>query len=177
MQETESRRVGDFLDITQLKSRYCRCVDLKQWDALRMLFTADARVEGFAAAPNGADVDTFIEGVAKRLEGSVTVHHCHQPDVVFTGPETARGVWAMMDYNEWSHPIGMPGAPDAPGFNGYGFYEEEYRRVHREWRISFMRLTRLRVDPLKPRDSGEAVTRGTGSGWLRPSPGWLTGRA
>ena len=174
MQESLSRRVADFMEIMQLKSRYCRCVDLKQWDVLQTLFTTDARVEGFAAAPNGADAETYIKGVAKRLEGSVTVHHCHQPDVVFTGPETARGIWAMMDYNEWPHPIGMPDAPDAPGFRGYGFYEEEYRRVQDEWKLSFMRLTRLRVDPLKPRDTTQVATHGPGSGWLRPSPDWLT---
>ncbi|PYM19022.1 MAG: hypothetical protein DMD81_04615 [Candidatus Rokuibacteriota bacterium] len=70
----------------------------------------------------------------------------------------------------------MPDAPDAPGFHGYGFYEEEYRRVQDEWKLSFMRLTRLRVDPPKPRDTTQVATLGPGSGWLRPSPDWLTRR-
>ena len=60
MQEPLPRRVADFMEIMQLKSRYCRCVDLKQWDVLQTLFTTDARVEGFAAAPNGADAETYI---------------------------------------------------------------------------------------------------------------------
>ena len=173
MHDAESKRLQDVLEIMQLKSRYCRCVDLRQWDDFRRLFTEDARFEGFAAAPSGADVTTFVGGVARRLEGSVTVHHCHQPDIVLVGPDTARGTWAMMDYNEWPHAIGMPAAPNAQGFQGYGYYEEEYQRVQGEWKFRFIRLTRLRVDPLERPGPHPTLSTAEQSDWLRPSPDWL----
>jgi hypothetical protein len=173
MSDADLRRVLDIQAITQLKSRYCRCVDLRQWDTMRTLFTPDARFEGFAATPQGADVEAFVEGVARRLDGAISVHHVHQPDIVFTGPDAARGVWAMMDYNEWPQPIGMPGAPDAPGFCGYGFYEEAYSRRPDGWKIHFMRLTRLRVDPLERPGASPIPAQRANTGWLRPSPAWL----
>ena len=173
MSDADLRRLLDLQEIAHLKSRYCRCVDLRQWEALRKLFTREARFEGFAAAPNGADAETFVTGVAQRLAGSVTVHHCHQPDIDLTGPNAARGVWAMMDYNEWPHAIGLPGAPRAVGFRGYGFYEEEYRRVDGAWKIYFMRLTRLRVDPLEPNVARPFPNQAGRSTWLSPAPDWL----
>jgi hypothetical protein len=141
---------------------------------MKILFTEDARFEGFAAAPNGADAETFVSGVARRLDGSITVHHCHQPEIVVTGTDTARGVWAMMDFNEWPHPIGLPGAPDAVGFVGFGFYEEEYKRVDSCWKIQFMRLTRLRLDPVEPNAKSLIAAHLQNKEWLRPSPGWIS---
>ncbi|OJX63169.1 MAG: hypothetical protein BGO95_09135 [Micrococcales bacterium 73-13] len=38
--------------------------------------------------------------------------------------------------------------PGQWGIRGYGHYEEEYRRTAAGWRISFMRLSRLRIEPL-----------------------------
>lgn len=32
---------------------------------------------------------------------SRTVHHGHMPEIDITGPDTARGTWAMFDYVEW----------------------------------------------------------------------------
>jgi hypothetical protein len=144
---------------------------------MKTLFTGDARFEGFAAAPDGANAETFVSGVARRLEGSITVHHCHQPDILMTGADTAKGVWAMMDFNEWPHAIGLPGAPDAVGFVGFGFYEEEYKRVREDWKIHFMRLTRLRLDPVKPSTKSPIEAHLRNKDWLRPSPRWLPTKA
>jgi hypothetical protein len=65
------------------------------------------------------------------------------PEIVFVGPDTARAIWAMYDFVE------QPAVSDGQhGIVGYGHYEEEYQRVDGEWKISFLRLTRLRVDAL-----------------------------
>ena len=173
MPKTDAGRLADYIAITQLKARYGRCIDLKRWDVLPTLFTADARCEGFGGVNHAVDIATFVAGVAKRLDGAVTVHHFHQPDVVFTGADRAKAIWAMMDYNEWPRPIGLPGAPEAPGFQGFGFYEEAYRRVGEAWRIDVMRLVRLRVDPLPQRDPAQPGPFTPAPGWLRPSPDWL----
>lgn len=60
-----------------------------------------------------------------------------------------RGRWFMHDYLTWapgSHPFHGNDSPELSGIDGYGYYEEEYERRGDEWRIAFMRLTRIRTD-------------------------------
>ena len=141
-------KLGALEDIRALKARYCRYIDTKQWERLRTLFSAGARFEGFGSAPDGADADAFVRGVATRLREAVSVHHCHTPEIVFFGPSRARGVWAMQDHLEWPQPIQLKEAPAARGFVGFGHYEEEYVREDGAWKMHLLRLTRLRIDPL-----------------------------
>lgn len=135
-------------EIKRLKARYCWYIDTKQWEKFPTLFSPHARFEGFGSAPSGADVNMFVNGVRNRLRDAVSIHHCHQPDIAFTGPDTARGVWAMMDYLQWSDGFTPTEAPGQAGFIGYGHYEEEYTKTEGRWLMSFLRLTRLRIDAL-----------------------------
>lgn len=134
--------------VMELKAKYCRYLDTKQWDRFRSLFAPDTRFDGFGSAPSGSNVDAFVHGVATRHKDSITVHHCHMPEILFIGPDKARVIWAMMDYCEWPDGYSPGEAPGARGFYGYGHYEEEYSRIDGEWKISFLRLTRLRIDPI-----------------------------
>ena len=68
---------------------------------------------------------------------------------VGTRADRARGVWAMMDLVDLGEGRSPREAPGYRGFLGLGHYEEEYRRVDGEWRFCFLRLTRLRVDPMR----------------------------
>jgi len=146
--------------IKQLKTRYCRYVDTKQWDLLRELFTTDVRFEGLGSAPSGATLDMFITGISTRFREAVSIHYCPNADIVLTDADTARGIWSMMDYVQWPAGFSPREAPHASGFRGYGHYEEEYRRVEGTWKIAFLRLTRIRIDPV-------------GAGDAQPSPGLL----
>jgi len=134
--------------IRQTKAKYCRYIDTKQWDRLASVFTEDCRFEGLGSAPAGADVATFVQGVSSRLANTISVHHCHMQETALTGPDTARVIWAMEDFVEWTDGGTVKETPGSKGFYGYGHYEEEYRRVGTEWKISFLRLTRLRLDPV-----------------------------
>lgn len=134
--------------IRQTKARYCRYIDTKQWDRLASIFTDDCRFEGLGSAPAGADVALFVQGVSGRLAHTISVHHCHMQETVMTGPDTARVIWAMEDFVEWTDGGTVKETPGSKGFFGYGHYEEEYRRVGTDWKISFLRLTRLRLDPV-----------------------------
>jgi hypothetical protein len=123
--------------IKQLKARYFRFLDTKQWDAWRELFTEDFQAEIHGPHPiiHFENREEMVESNRKILAEVPTVHHGHMPEIELTGLDTARGIWAMMD-------VVKLGA----GFVGYGHYHEEYRKVGGDWRIARLRLTRLHIE-------------------------------
>jgi uncharacterized protein (TIGR02246 family) len=138
------QRLVDLEAIKQLKARYFRSIDRKEWDAFGDVFARDAVLEVPEVDMVTTGRDAIVAFVSGALEGARTVHHGHMPEIELTGPDTARGTWAMFDYVEW------PGSDhgDRVGLNGYGHYLEEYVREKGQWRIARSRLERLRVDPL-----------------------------
>jgi hypothetical protein len=115
-----------------------------------------------------ADVDELVRTISAERETATTVHQGHTPEIVLTGPASARGIWAMSDYVEFAEPAREGRAKGYRGFVGAGHYEEEYRKVDGKWLICSMRLTRLRVHALDgvapPRIGGYPPS--TGMGWL-----------
>ena len=128
----------DIEAIKQLKARYFRFLDTKEWVALQQLFvddaTVDMRTEGGKETRTAA---AFIETLQSNLEGVTTVHHGHTPEIELTSSNTASGIWAMEDELWW--PEGAP----LRHMHGFGHYHETYRSVDGGWRIAGMALTRL----------------------------------
>ena len=102
----------------QLKARYCRLLDTKQWALLEKLFMPDTIFHGFTSAPVGTDPTTFVANIAKRFEGAITVHHVQAPEIKFVGPGKARGVWSMMDYADLRPDAGSSVDPAGRGWIG-----------------------------------------------------------
>ena len=123
--------------IQQLKARYFRLMDAKQWDAWADVFTEDATV---TASPNPDETfrgrADIVRKVSAALREATTVHHGHMPEIELTGPATATGIWAMYDF------VDMPQLV----LHGWGHYHEEYVKQDGQWRIRRLRLTRLRLD-------------------------------
>ena len=150
--------------IKQLKAQYCRFVDTKQWERLSGLFLPDTRLYGFGSVGDGGTPAEFVAGLSQRLAKVISIHHVHNPEIEITGAGKARGIWPMMDYLEFASGDAPHEAPDSRGFVGWGYYEEEYTRTDSGWKFSFMRLTRMRMDPLPadhplPRPGRHAPTR------------------
>jgi hypothetical protein len=146
---------ADIEAIKQLKARYFRLMDTKQWDRWRALFTDDCGYDGTSRPYRNAD--EFVAGTSEKLRDAVTVHQGHMPEIVLTGADTARGIWAMFDWVEYPEERDT-GRGINRGFTGYGHYEEEYRREGGAWKIAFLRLTRLKLEPIlgEPGPSVEA---------------------
>lgn len=127
----------DIEAIRQLKARYFRLMDTKQWQAWGEVFTADAVVE---ASPDPDQIfrgrDDIVASVSAALREAVTVHHGHMPEIELTGRNGARGIWAMYDFVDLPQLV----------LHGWGHYHEEYRREGGAWRIAHTKLTRLRLD-------------------------------
>ena len=149
------RQLLDREQIKETKARYFRYMDTKQWERWRRCFTDDCR---FEMSTDIDDPDEWVRYVATNVGAARTAHHGHMPEITFTGEDTARVIWAMYDLVEFPastegrwrlrrlRPLRRRRA--LARLRRFGHYEEEYRRVGDEWRISFMRLTRLRVDAL-----------------------------
>ncbi|MGB5268032.1 MAG: nuclear transport factor 2 family protein [Polyangiales bacterium] len=129
--------------IKQLKARYFRLMDTKQWLPFSQVFTDDVVVDVShdKHAPGGTIVGRaeVVDFIRKAVGRATTVHHGHMPEIELLSPSDAQGVWAMEDYVEFK---------PSRGIRGYGHYHEEYRKEKGSWRISKLKLTRLRVDPL-----------------------------
>ena len=133
----------DVEQIKQLKARYFRLVDAKDWAGWSAVFAVDAVLEIPEGELAHRGRDEIVANVSAVMEQLRTVHHGHMPEIELTGPDTARGVWAMTDYVEWPAEDGK-----RVGLRGYGHYLEEYVREDGQWCIARSRLERLRVDPL-----------------------------
>ncbi len=134
--------------IQQLKARYFRTLDSKDWSAYEAVFAPDL-VADMRDASGQRDESQLIRGaavyvanLAPVLQEVTTVHHGHSPEIEVLSPSEATGVWAMED-KLWA---GEDSRLPFRYLHGYGHYHERYRLWQGEWRISEIRLSRLRVE-------------------------------
>jgi ketosteroid isomerase-like protein len=124
--------------IKQLKARYCRLIDTKDWDGLAGVFADDVEVdlsgEGAGVIRGAAEFVSFLQTV---LGNAITVHHGHTPEIELTSPTAATGIWALEDQLWW--PEGGP----FTHMHGFGHYHESYERTDAGWRIKSLTITRL----------------------------------
>jgi hypothetical protein len=130
--------------IKQLKARYCRYLDTKDWGAWRTIF-ADDFVSDTAEAGGKVitGADDFVAFTRKAIgrPTQVTAHQVHAPEIELTSATTARGVWALQDVVRFGPGVSLV---------GYGHYHETYENVAGQWVIKSSKLTRLREDIVTP---------------------------
>ena len=130
--------VEDWRAIYELKARYCRLMDTKQWDAWRDLFTEDYELD----VTEGTDLPVIkgraaaLDRVLSSIRHAVTVHQVHTPEIRIDG-DAASGIWAMQDRVIF---------PNGMSLTGYGHYHDRFRRVEGQWRIAALKLTRLHLE-------------------------------
>ena len=128
----------DLEEIRQLKARYFRMMDTKNWDGLAQVFTDDVEID--VTGENGGvtnSVADYIPFLRANIEHVITVHHGHMPEIQLTSPTTAVGIWALEDQLWW--PEGSP----IRYMHGFGHYHETYEMQAAGWRIKTMTITRL----------------------------------
>jgi hypothetical protein len=133
-----SAALSEIESIMQLKARYCRYLDTKDWQAWRGLFVDDFLSDTSQAGGKViVGADDFVAFTRKNLGNRATVHQVHAPEIELTSASTARGVWALEDVVRL-----------APGVNlrGYGHYNEAYEKTDGRWLFTSSKLTRLRED-------------------------------
>jgi len=131
-------------EIKQLKARYFRFVDTKDWTGFAGLFAADAVFDLSDDLPGCVLVGPaeIAELPARSLEGATTVHHGHCPEITITSQDSASGIWAMEDRVRWTEESSSP----LKSLHGFGHYLETYECIGGCWHIKTLKLRRLRVD-------------------------------
>ena len=80
--------MDDIEAIRQLKARYFRTMDTKDWDGMRQVFTDDVvmdTTEAGGGLVTGAD--EFMAFLREALDGAVTVHQGHMPEIELTSDD------------------------------------------------------------------------------------------
>src|SRR4051794_10853066 len=141
----------EFELIKRLKYAYARCLDLKLWDEIAGLFTADA-----VAAYSGGGYpfegrDAIVAFLTKSM-GAETFHSSHKmhhPEIELTGPNTATATWALDDTvidTQWNITI-----------RGASFYNDEYTKREGRWMIARTSYRRALARSAPPADAGGAA--------------------
>jgi hypothetical protein len=117
---------ADVHAIKQLKYRYLRTLDLKQWDEFAECFLPE--VTGDYAGLVFENRDALVSYMRENLgEGLISMHHAHHPEVDVDG-DRATGRWYLED------------KVIVPEFDfvleGAAFYTDQYVRTPNGWRIS-----------------------------------------
>lgn len=132
--------------IRDVKARYCRFLDTKDWAGFSKLFTDDAVMD--VREDTGNPPITGIAGIVAQVRFAVdeaaSSHQVHTPEITLEGPDQARGVWAMQDRVVWQ--AGKSPIPGVDSITGYGQYHESYRCEDGVWKIAALRLSRFHVD-------------------------------
>ena len=142
-------------EIRQLKARYFRFLDTKDWKNFATVFCREAiadyrtgaTVDPDDGSPESAAAanfvvkgpDSIVSLIRESVGESLTMHHGHCHEVwVDSADDEARGIVAMVDVirNSRSGKLIL---------EGYGHYHETYRREDDAWRIATLRLSRLHV--------------------------------
>jgi len=142
---TDIERLVAIEEIKNLKARYFRCMDTKDWAGFQAVFAPDATADftreggdrSRSSATGAANVTNLIKDL---VDPALTIHHGHMPEIELTSATTARGVWAVEDLIWW------PEGSRRKTLHGFGHYHETYEKIDGRWFIKTLRLTRLRVD-------------------------------
>ncbi len=138
----DDHRIHERIAICELKARYCRLLDTKQWDAWADLFTEDLVLDTSEAGgpPPVIGRTPALAMVRQTIEAAQTVHQVHSPEITVSG-DSADGIWAMQDRLIF---------PDGTCLTGYGQYTERYIKQSGTWKIASSKLTRLMLDFVPP---------------------------
>ena len=140
----DTQKILALEELKALKARYFRCVDTKDWAGFGAVFAADAELDISDDAPGQvvSGREAIVEAARGPLEGCVSVHHGHCPEIELTSDDTATGVWAMEDMLQWDEDAASP----FRSLHGFGHYHETYARIDGRWQIRTLKLSRLRLD-------------------------------
>jgi uncharacterized protein (TIGR02246 family) len=132
-------RLAAIEEIKQLKSRYFRYIDTRNFDGLNEVFARDAV---FVQSEDGSAArgrDAVVEWIRGAYASLISVHHGHGHEITLDSETEAHGVIALQDLA-----LGLDGKTKIA--NGAGHYHETYRFEDGAWRIADVRVSRIYLE-------------------------------
>ena len=134
----------DYKEIIELKARFARTADAKDWRGFRDVFHSEGSYDfGGGYVVEGGDA--FVAEVEKQLENGRSLHRFILPEITFLSPTKATGEWVLNDYIEWTPD---PATGERRGFQGYAREKETYLKIDGTWKIAEWSVRYERMDPL-----------------------------
>ena len=145
--------------IRQLKARYLDACDRKQPAEVRACFVDGEMVIDYDRVGELGSADE-LTALFERFGCEphiVEMHHAQNPQITVRDEDTASGRWGLYYHliDTRANTVTQLG----------GFYEDEYRRVDGEWKIS---ATRFRVTSTQIMDLAEGLARPVFAGAQAP---------
>lgn len=137
---SDVQALADRFEIMDVKSRYGRALDTRDWDLMRTVFTDDAEAD-FWAGGKHKGIEPILTACSAFMETLDATHHLFANHEIQVEGDCATGRVSLYAGHF------LPAAPGGdPNFNVRGFYEEEYVRTSEGWRISKLKLNPLWSD-------------------------------
>ena len=149
------QRLVEIEAIKQLKARYQRAVDTKDWELIRSVLAPNARSiysDGKYAYEGRDAIVEFLSNPRGLGNADIaSMHHAHAPEIEITSETTASGKWYLEDFVVSALP--SDGAPHGTVLHGTGIYLDEYVKIDGAWLIQQTGYERIFED-LQPRSEG-----------------------
>jgi hypothetical protein len=136
---TEQAELIAFYELSQVKAKYCRALDTRDWNALAALMTADIEFglsDGVSEPQMTVGRDETVALLKTLVAGARTAHQVHTPEIDLNGDE-ARVIWPVQDRVVFDNGTSV---------TGYGHYTERWLRQGDVWKLASLKLSHLITD-------------------------------
>ncbi|GAB3046928.1 nuclear transport factor 2 family protein [Spirosoma pulveris] len=127
-------------EIRQLKARYFRCLDNKDWPGLAACLTDDVSFHYPPGKISVAGKEELIGNFSERHAHTITAHSGSMPEINLNTAVEADGIWSMTDLV-----VNRDGQDKPTTTQGFGRYYETYQYLDGRWLIKSIRLERILV--------------------------------
>lgn len=127
--EKKVQMLLDFEEIKQVKAKYLRCIDTKDWKGFRETISEDLKTSygnGTLSFNSAAEtIDYLSTNMPREL---LSQHNCHTPEIWFESETTAHGHWYLHDY--------LLATGNNSRYNGTAIYTDKYEKRNGKWLIT-----------------------------------------
>lgn len=135
-------------EIHQLKARYIRCMDLKDWTCWEAVFASDFHFKAGTVEWHSAKEMVHATRLTGLFDRVKTVSHASMPVIEVLSPTTARGTWLCDFLHYWPAGVGKSqgGEIVTPGHWNHtdGYYHDTYTKVNGRWLIQSEEIESIR---------------------------------
>ena len=128
--EKETQKLRDVIEIMNLKGKYFRCLDSKDWDGLETTFSPNVSTSysnGKLSFHGPKEVTNYFKQTMPAE--MISMHMGHTPEITVNDDGTAVGRWYLQDnliFTESSPYAGI-------GIQGGAFYTDKYEKIDGKW--------------------------------------------